>query len=194
MEPGRCPVLCPDHMDSSPFMNRFRVFIFCFALFAVSTAMGAESNLPVLEIRTTKEIGSEPRVACTVRMVSPKQIKDLLSSGSAFFTEYLSPEQFEFPEEVGVEERENLIAELASDDSDELNGGKGRFVLAVDLRDEQLNSEKLEIDLHQIAALLIGDELAWFSPEEIEFEISIVEAKAIPLPIVVVDAIVTGPA
>ena len=35
---------------------------------------------------------------------SPKQIKDLLSSGSAFFTEYLSPEQFEFPEEVGVEE------------------------------------------------------------------------------------------
>ncbi len=57
-------------------MNRFRLFIFCFALFAVSTAMGAESNLPVLEIRTTKEIGSEPRVACTVRMVSPKQIKD----------------------------------------------------------------------------------------------------------------------
>ena len=102
---------------------------------------------------------------------SPKQIRDLLASGSASFTEYLTPEQFEFPEEVGVEERENLIAELASDDSDELNGGKGRFVLAVDLRDEQLNSEKLEIDLHQIAALLIGDELAWFSPEEIEFEI-----------------------
>jgi hypothetical protein len=102
---------------------------------------------------------------------SPKQIKDLLSSGSAFFTEYLTPEQFEFPDEMGMEERENLIAELVSDDSDELNGGKGRFVLAVDLRDEQLNSEKLEIDSQQIAALLVGNELAWFAPEEIEFEI-----------------------
>ncbi|MEI8381389.1 MAG: CotH kinase family protein [Planctomycetota bacterium] len=57
-------------------MNRFRLFILCFALFAAATGTGAESNLPVLEIQATKEIGSEPRVPCTVRMVSPKQIKD----------------------------------------------------------------------------------------------------------------------
>lgn len=54
-------------------MNRFRIFILCFA---AATGIGAESNLPVLEIQTTKEIGSEPRVPCTVRMVSPKEIKD----------------------------------------------------------------------------------------------------------------------
>ncbi len=57
-------------------MNRFRIFILCFACFAAATGSGAESNLPVLEIQTTKEIGSEPRVPCTVRMVSSKQIKD----------------------------------------------------------------------------------------------------------------------
>ncbi len=57
-------------------MNRFRIFILCFACFAAATGIGAESNLPVLEIQTTKEIGSEPRVPCTVRMVSPKEIKD----------------------------------------------------------------------------------------------------------------------
>lgn len=57
-------------------MNRFRIFILCFAFLAAAPGIGAESNLPVLEIQSTKEIGSEPRVPCTVRMVSPKEIKD----------------------------------------------------------------------------------------------------------------------
>lgn len=102
---------------------------------------------------------------------TPKQIDELLSSGSAIFTEYLTPEQFEFPAEVGEEEQENLVAQLAADDSDELNGGKGRFVLAVDLVEKQLEAEKLEIDFKQVAALLVGEELSWFSPEEIIFEL-----------------------
>lgn len=103
---------------------------------------------------------------------TPKQVAELVSTGVAIFNDYLTPEQFDFPVEASEEEREDLIAQLASDDSDELNGGKGRFVLAVDLNDNQLKSDKIEIEKNQIAALLVGEELAWFAPEEIQFEIN----------------------
>ena len=102
---------------------------------------------------------------------TPKEIRELLSVGSAVFSEYLTPDQFEFSVEVGDEEREDLIAQLASDDSEELNSGKSSFVLAVDLDDSQLDAEKLEITFNQVAALMVGKELSWFAPEEIAFEL-----------------------
>ncbi len=57
-------------------MNRFRFIIWCFALLATAAGAGAESNLPVIELQTTKEIGSEEKVPCTVRLVSPEGIKE----------------------------------------------------------------------------------------------------------------------
>lgn len=42
----------------------------------VAAETGTESNIPVLELQTTKEIGSEPKVPCTVEMVSPKIIQE----------------------------------------------------------------------------------------------------------------------
>lgn len=102
---------------------------------------------------------------------TPKQIEDLLNSGTATFHEYLTPDQFEFPEQVGEEEREDLIAQLAAEDSKDLNSGKASFVLAADLNDSQLEAEKLVLEFGQVAALLVGQELAWFAPEEIKFEI-----------------------
>ena len=102
---------------------------------------------------------------------TPKQVHELLSTGASIFNEYLTPGQFDFPIEASEEEKEDLIAQIAADDSDELNAGEGRFVLAVELNDAQLISDQLEIALEQVAALLIGEELSWFAPEEIKFEI-----------------------
>ena len=101
-------------------------------------------------------------------------IKQLIDRGSAIFEEYLTPAQFEFDAEVGEEEREHLVSQLAADDSLELNSGKASFVLALDLTDEQLNGDSVEVKFSQIAALLHsedGDELSWFAPEEIAFNI-----------------------
>ena len=101
---------------------------------------------------------------------TPKQIDELLNSGKATFDEYLTPDQFDFPAEVGEEEREDLIAQLTAEDSIELNHGKGSFVLAADLSDSQITADKLILEFSQVAALLVGEELAWFSPEEIRYE------------------------
>lgn len=103
---------------------------------------------------------------------TPNQISRLLDNGREIFEEYLTPGQFDFPIESSEEEQENLVAQLASDDSDDLNGGKGRYVLAVELLDDQLGDDKLEIRFDQVEALFVGEDLSWFAPEEIEFEIS----------------------
>ena len=103
---------------------------------------------------------------------TPEKLSELLRDGSVGFAEYLTPAQFEFPQEVGEEEQEDLIAQLAADDSGELNGGKIRLVLAADLTDEQLTAETLKISFSDIAALLVGEELSWFAPEEIAHELS----------------------
>ena len=57
-------------------MNRSRFVILCLAFVATAAAANAESNLPVIELQVTSEIGSEQYVPCTIRMVSPKSIKE----------------------------------------------------------------------------------------------------------------------
>ena len=57
-------------------MNRCRFIILCSALLATAAATNAESNLPVIELQATGEIGSEQYLPCTIRMVSPKSIKE----------------------------------------------------------------------------------------------------------------------
>ena len=102
---------------------------------------------------------------------TPAQIKQLLDV-SVTFEDYLTPAQFQFDMEVGEEEREHLVSLLAADDAIELNEGRTGFVLAADLNDEQLNGESVTLKFSQIAALLQsddGEELTWYSPEEIRF-------------------------
>ena len=102
---------------------------------------------------------------------TPTQIKQLLDA-SVTFEDYLTPAQFQFDMEVGEEEREHLVSLLAADDAIELNEGRTGFVLAADLNDEQLNGESITLKFSQIAALLQsddGEELTWYSPEEIRF-------------------------
>ena len=58
-------------------MSRSRLCCLCLVFLAASvvtraTAIGAESNLPVIELQVTKEIGSDQYVPCTARMVLPK--------------------------------------------------------------------------------------------------------------------------
>lgn len=57
-------------------MNRSRFLVVCLVLVARVALVHAESNLPVLEIQATQGIGSDQYVPCTVKMVSPKEIKD----------------------------------------------------------------------------------------------------------------------
>lgn len=57
-------------------MNRSRFVIVCLAFVATAAATHAESNLPVIELQATSEIGSEQYVPCTIRMVSPKSINE----------------------------------------------------------------------------------------------------------------------
>ncbi|TXI10153.1 MAG: hypothetical protein E6Q76_04530 [Rhizobium sp.] len=57
-------------------MNRSRIVLFTVALLAAVASARAESNLPVLELKTTDDINSEQYVSCTVKMVSPASIKD----------------------------------------------------------------------------------------------------------------------
>lgn len=105
---------------------------------------------------------------------TPELISNLLS-GSATFDEYLTPEQFEFDSGVDEEEREHLISVLAAEDSLELNQGKAGFVIAADLKDDQINGESITLQFKQVAALLFsenGDDLSWYAPEEIEHQIS----------------------
>lgn len=105
---------------------------------------------------------------------SVNTLKGLIESNQATFDEYLATEQFDFPSNVDEEEREHLVSQLAADDSMEMNSGKRAFVLALDLREDQLNGEPITIDFGQVAALLKSDddeELSWFAPEEIKFNI-----------------------
>ena len=102
-------------------------------------------------------------------------IKELLKNGQATFVEYLTPEQFEFDAEVDVESREHLVSQLAAEDSLELNSGRIGLVIAADLDEGQLVSEALTIKLNQVAAVLTskdGEELSWFSQDEIEYQIA----------------------
>lgn len=105
--------------------------------------------------------------------VTPKQIRTLLDTQMTF-EEYLAPEQFEFDADVDQESREHLISVLAAEESLELNQGKVGLVLAVDLADHQLNGEPISVDFKQVAALfysLDGEELSWYAPEEIEYQL-----------------------
>ena len=103
-----------------------------------------------------------------------EKLKELLEAGKATFEEYLTPGQFDFDANVDEEEQEHLISQLAADDSFELNGGKFAYVLALDLEDAQLDGDLITVDFKQVAALLRaedGEELSWFAPEEIKFQI-----------------------
>ena len=104
---------------------------------------------------------------------TPELINSLLTQ-AVTFDEYLTPEQFEFDSGVDEEEREHLISQLAADDSLELNQGKAGFVIAADLKDNQLNGESITLNFSQVAALLYsedGEDLSWFAPEEIKHQI-----------------------
>ena len=104
---------------------------------------------------------------------TPELINSLLTQ-AVTFDEYLTPEQFEFDSGVNEEEREHLISQLAADDSLELNQGKAGFVIAADLKDDQLNGESFTLNFSQVAALLYsedGEDLSWFAPEEIKHQI-----------------------
>ena len=104
---------------------------------------------------------------------TPEALKELLD-GSATFEEYLTPGQFNFDEEIDEEAQEHLISLLAAEDSLELNKGKLGLVIAADLQDEQLNGEAITLEFKQVAAILYsqnGEELSWFAPEEIRFQI-----------------------
>lgn len=101
---------------------------------------------------------------------TPQKIKELLSK-SVSFDEYLTPQQFEFDVQVGEEEQEHLVSQLAADEAIALNGGKTGYVLAVDLNDDQLGQDVFSVDFAQIASILQsvdGEELNWFSAEEVE--------------------------
>ena len=105
---------------------------------------------------------------------TPEVINKLLTE-AATFDDYLTPAQFEFDAGVDEEEREHLVSLLAAEDSLELNQGKAGFVIAVDLKDEQLNGEPVTLNFKQVAALLYsvdGEELSWYAPEEIQHQIS----------------------
>ena len=104
---------------------------------------------------------------------TPDEVKELLA-GSATFDEYLAPAQFDFDAGVDEEAQEHLISLLAAEDSIALNQGKFGLVIAADLQDEQLNGESITLDFKQVASLLYsedGEELSWFAPEEIRFQI-----------------------
>ena len=104
---------------------------------------------------------------------TPQKIKELLSK-SLSFDEYLTPQQFEFDSQVGEEEQEHLVSQLAADDAIALNNGRTGYVLAVDLTDAQLGEEVFTIDFSQVASVLQsadGEDLNWFSAEEIEHHI-----------------------
>ena len=101
-------------------------------------------------------------------------LKELVDGKEVTFEEYLAPEQFEFASGVDEEEQEHLISQLAADDSFEMNQGKEAYVLALELHEEQLNGEAITVDFGQVAALLKsedGEELSWFAPEEIKFNL-----------------------
>jgi hypothetical protein len=105
---------------------------------------------------------------------TPELINTLLTQ-AVTFDEYLTPEQFEFDAGVDEEEREHLVSQLAADDSLELNQGKAGFVIAADLKEDQLNGESISVTFNQVAALLYsedGEELSWFAPEEIKHQIA----------------------
>ena len=105
--------------------------------------------------------------------VTAKQLQELLN-GAIKVDDYLTPGQFEFPAQVDEEEQEHLISLLAAEDALELNGGRFGLVLAVDLDDQQLDSDSLELKFEQLAAVLYtddGDGLSWFAPEEIRYQI-----------------------
>ena len=102
-------------------------------------------------------------------------IKELLKNGQAAFSEYLTPEQFEFDSEVDQESREHLISQLAADDSLELNNGRIGLVIAADLDQNQLTDDALILKRGQVAAVLTtldGEELSWFAQDELEFQLA----------------------
>lgn len=104
---------------------------------------------------------------------TPEEVKKLLG-GSARFEEYLTPAQFDFDADVDEEAQEHLISLLAAEDSLELNNGKFGLVIAADLKDNQLDGTSITLDFKQVASLLYsedGEELSWFAPEEIRFQI-----------------------
>ena len=104
---------------------------------------------------------------------TPEQIAELLQA-AVTFEDYLTPDQFEFDGGVDEEEREHLVSLLAADDAIELNQGKTGFVIAADLKDNQLNGESITLNFSQVAALLYsedGEDLSWFAPEEIKHQI-----------------------
>ena len=102
---------------------------------------------------------------------TPSQLSELITSKICSFVEYLTPAQFEFPSDMSEEEREDFIAQLASEDSAELNQDKNRFVIAADLTADQAEAEIINLKFEQLAALLVGEELAWYGPDEIEHEL-----------------------
>jgi CotH kinase protein len=50
-------------------MKPFSILFFWFALSTVFTEIAAESNLPIVYIKTPQEIGSAPKVPCTVKLI-----------------------------------------------------------------------------------------------------------------------------
>jgi hypothetical protein len=53
-------------------MSRSRLLVFFLAFLLRAAATNAESNLPVVELHVTTEIGSEQYIPCTVKLVLPK--------------------------------------------------------------------------------------------------------------------------
>jgi spore coat protein CotH len=65
-----------EQLNKALLMYRSRFLILCLAFLATAAATNAESNLPVLELRATNQIGSEQYIPCTVKMLSPPSIKE----------------------------------------------------------------------------------------------------------------------
>ena len=104
---------------------------------------------------------------------TPEQIKYLLAAPIEV-SDYLTPAQFNFDANIDIEEQEHLISLLAAEDSLELNQGKFGLVIAADFDDQQLGAERAKLDFKDIAAVLHstdGEELSWFAPNEIQYQI-----------------------
>ncbi len=56
-------------------MKRYGFLLLCFALAALAAEPVFEPNLPVIRLEVVKQIGSEPKVPCTVRMVPPNGLE-----------------------------------------------------------------------------------------------------------------------
>ena len=56
-------------------MKRFGFIFLSLALETLAAGPVVESNLPVIHLQVSKQIGSEPKVPCTVRMVAPNGLE-----------------------------------------------------------------------------------------------------------------------